>query len=122
MNPLLTLLQPSPFERLRQLFATVTPNPALRPISLGLGEPKHPTPVFIQQAMMEAVGRRPSGLSTYPATAGERALRAAFAGWLKRRYGIEADPATQMLPVNGSREALFALTQAVVNPGAANST
>lgn len=122
MNPLLSLLQPYPFERLRQLFATVTPNPALRPISLGLGEPKHPTPAFIQQAMIEAIGRSPSGLSTYPATAGENALRAAFAGWLKRRYGIDADPATQMLPVNGSREALFSLTQAVVNPSTAHTT
>ncbi len=116
MNPLLSLLQPYPFERLRQLFATVTPNPDLRPISLGLGEPKHPTPAFIQQAMIEAVRSTPSGLSSYPATAGEPALREAFAAWLKRRYGLDADPASQMLPVNGSREALFALTQAVVNP------
>ncbi len=121
MNPLLSLLQPYPFERLRQLLASVTPNSALRPISLGLGEPRHPTPAFIQQAMVRAIESRPSGLSTYPATAGESALRLAFAGWLKRRYGVDADPATQMLPVNGSREALFALTQAVVNPGHAGA-
>ena len=118
MNPLLTLLQPYPFERLRQLFSGVTPNPALRPISLGLGEPKHATPAFIQQAMIEAIGRTPSGLASYPATQGEPALREAFAQWLKKRYAINADPATQMLPVTGSREALFALTQTVVDPGA----
>jgi len=118
MNPLLSLLQPYPFERLRQLLAGITPNPALRPISLGLGEPKHATPAFIQQAMIEAIGRTPSGLASYPATQGEPALREAFAQWLHKRYAIQVDPATQMLPVNGSREALFALTQAVVNPGA----
>lgn len=118
MNPLLTLLQPYPFERLRQLLSSVTPNPTLRPISLGLGEPRHPTPAFIQQAMIEAIGRTPSGLASYPATQGEPALREAFAQWLHRRYAIHVDPSTQMLPVNGSREALFALTQAVVNPGA----
>src|SRR5450830_103622 len=118
MNPLLTLLQPYPFERLRQLFSGVTPNPALRPISLGLGEPKHATPAFIQQAMIEAIGRTPSGLASYPATQGEPALREAFAQWLKKRYALDVDPATQMLPVSGSREALFALTQTVVDPGA----
>ncbi len=118
MNPLLALLQPYPFERLRQLLSGITPNPALRPISLGLGEPKHATPAFIQKAMIEAIGRTPSGLASYPATQGEPALREAFAQWLHKRYAIHVDPATQMLPVNGSREALFALTQAVVNPGA----
>ncbi|MDO8448227.1 MAG: succinyldiaminopimelate transaminase [Rhodoferax sp.] len=125
MNPLLSLLQPYPFERLRQLFAPTAPNPALRPISLGMGEPKHPTPAFIQQAMIDAIVSTPSGLSSYPATAGEPRLRDAFAGWLKLRYGLDVDPATQMLPVNGSREALFALTQTIVNPapggGSANT-
>ncbi|WP_296448723.1 succinyldiaminopimelate transaminase [Rhodoferax sp. UBA5149] len=117
MNPLLSLLQPYPFERLRQLFSTVTPNSALRAISLGMGEPKHPTPAFIQQAMIDAIVRTPSGLAAYPATAGEPQLREAFARWLKRRYGLDVNPATQVLPVNGSREALFALTQTIVNPG-----
>jgi N-succinyldiaminopimelate aminotransferase len=116
MNPLLSHLQPYPFERLRQLFAPVVPNPALRPISLGMGEPKHATPAFIQQAMIASITATPSGLAAYPATAGEPALRAAFAAWLQRRYGLDVNPATQMLPVNGSREALFALTQTVVNP------
>ena len=122
MNPLLSLLQPYPFERLRQLFADVTPNPAYTPISLGLGEPRHATPEFIKQAMVDAIQRTPSGLASYPATAGEAALREAFAQWLHRRYGLAVDPQTQMLPVNGSREALFALTQTVVNPGAAQAS
>ncbi len=116
MNPRLSLLQPYPFERLRQLFSGITPNPAYAPISLGIGEPKHATPTFIQQAMQEAITRTPSGLAAYPATVGEPALRDAFAQWLQRRYNLSVNPATQMLPVNGSREALFALTQTIINP------
>ena len=116
LNPLLQRLQPYPFERLRQLFAGVTPNPAYRPISLGMGEPKHATPSFIQQALNEAVLAQPSGLAAYPATAGEPALRASFVQWLQRRYGLALDPATQVLPVNGSREALFAFAQTVIDP------
>ncbi|MFM8637451.1 MAG: succinyldiaminopimelate transaminase, partial [Betaproteobacteria bacterium] len=117
MNPLLQRLQPYPFERLRALTAGVTANPALRPISLGIGEPKHPTPVLVEDALLAALG----GLSTYPATAGEPALREAAAGWVQRRYGVCLDPNTQLLPVNGSREALFSLAQAVIDssrPGA----
>jgi N-succinyldiaminopimelate aminotransferase len=113
MNPLLSRLQPYPFERLRQLFVGVTPNPAYRPISLGIGEPKHPTPEFIKQALTESL----SGLATYPATAGEPHLREAFRHWLQTRYGLMAvDANTQMLPVNGSREALFAFAQTVIDP------
>jgi N-succinyldiaminopimelate aminotransferase len=112
MNPLLGRLQPYPFERLRQLFAGVTPNPGYRPISLGIGEPKHPTPEFIKEALAASL----SGLAAYPATAGEPALREAFAGWLKTRYGLEVDAKTQVLPVNGSREALFAFAQTVIDP------
>ncbi len=112
MNPLLGKLQPYPFERLRKLFAGVTPNPAYRPISLGIGEPKHPTPPFIERALLSNL----SGLSVYPATAGEPALKQACAGWIERRYGLKLDPATQVLPVNGSREALFAFAQTVVDP------
>jgi len=115
MNQLLSLLQPYPFERLRQLFSDITPNPAFKPISLGLGEPRHATPGLIQDAMISAITRSPSGLASYPATAGEPALRKAFAQWLTRRYGLKVDPAKQMLPVLGSREALFALAQTVVN-------
>jgi N-succinyldiaminopimelate aminotransferase len=112
MNPLLSKLQPYPFERLKQLFATVTPNPAYRAISLGIGEPKHATPAFIETAMVGGIG----GLSGYPPTAGDPALRAACAGWVQRRYGLTLNPATQVLPVNGSREALFAFAQTVIDP------
>ena len=113
MNPLLSRLQPYPFERLRQLFAGITPNPAYRAISLGIGEPKHATPEFIKTALSASLD---TGLTGYPPTAGEPALRAACAAWLKRRYSLTLDPATQILPVNGSREALFALAQTVVDP------
>jgi len=118
MNPKLNLLQPYPFERLRRLFADITPNPALRPISLGIGEPKHAAPDFLKRALADALG---SGLSSYPATAGEPALREACAAWVQRRYGIALNPVTQVLPVNGSREALFAFAQTVIDatkPGA----
>jgi len=117
MNPNLSRLQPYPFERLKQLFAGVTPNPNYRPISLGIGEPRHATPKLVTDALSANL----SGLASYPATAGEPALREAAAGWLQRRYGVAVNPATQILPVNGSREALFALTQTVVDgtkPGA----
>ena len=112
MNPLLSHLQPYPFERLRQLFVGVTPNPAYSPISLGIGEPKHPTPDFIKQALAGSL----SGLATYPATAGEPKLRDAFRRWLMTRYGLAVDANTQMLPVNGTREALFAFAQTVIDP------
>src|SRR4051812_9067667 len=116
MNPLLARLQPYPFERLRQLFAGVTPNPAYRPISLGIGEPKHPTPAFIKQALAAAMEVPGSDLAGYPPTAGTPQLREACAGWLQRRYGLKVDAATQVLPVNGSREALFAFAQTVIDP------
>ena len=122
MNPLLSHLQPYPFERLRQLFSTVTPNPSLRPVSLGMGEPKHATPAFIQQAMVDAIHATPSGLATYPATAGEPKLRESFTRWMKQRYALDVNPATQVLPVNGSREALFALTQTLIQRATAGST
>ena len=112
MNPLLAKLQPYPFERLKQLFQNVTPHPAYRPISLGIGEPKHPTPEFIKSALTGSL----EGLAVYPATAGEPRLRESFAAWMQRRYGLSVNPATQLLPVNGSREALFAFTQVVVDP------
>ena len=115
MNPRLSLLQPYPFERLRQLFADITPNPDYAPISLGIGEPKHPTPPFIQQALCDATMGQP-GLAGYPATLGEPALRQACADWMQRRYGVTVDPATQVLSVNGSREALFAIAQTVIDP------
>ncbi|HWA37505.1 MAG TPA: succinyldiaminopimelate transaminase [Burkholderiales bacterium] len=114
MNPLLARLQPYPFERLRGLLAGATPDPALRPIDLSIGEPKHPTPQLVKDALIAAL----DGLSAYPRTAGLPELRQAIAAWLGRRYGIPVpDPETQVLPVNGSREALFAFAQTVVAPG-----
>jgi N-succinyldiaminopimelate aminotransferase len=116
MNPLLARLQPYPFARLRELFAGVTPNPAYSPISLGIGEPKHPTPPFITKALQDAIATPATDLTGYPQTIGKPALRQAFAGWLERRYGLEVDAETQVLPVNGSREALFAFAQTVLDP------
>ncbi|MEY3125817.1 MAG: hypothetical protein RLZZ573_2337 [Pseudomonadota bacterium] len=115
MNPNLSRLQAYPFERLRQLFSSVTPNPAHSPISLGIGEPRHPTPQLIKQAYCDAIMAPQGGLSVYPATVGDVTLRQSIANWLQRRYSLNLDIATQILPVNGSREALFAFAQTVVN-------
>jgi N-succinyldiaminopimelate aminotransferase len=112
VNPHLDKLHSYPFEKLRQLFSGVTPNPDYTPISLGIGEPKHPTPAFIEKALMHAV----SGLASYPSTIGSEPLRTAIASWLERRYGLPAlDAATMVLPVNGSREALFAIAQCTID-------
>ena len=114
MNPLLGRLQPYPFEKLRALLEGVTPNPALRPIRLQIGEPRHATPELVKAALAGAL----EGLAAYPATAGSPALREAIVAWLARRYALPAlDAATQVLPVNGSREALFAFAQSVIDPG-----
>jgi N-succinyldiaminopimelate aminotransferase len=118
MNPLLARLQPYPFERLRSLTRDLTPDRSHAPIGLGIGEPRHPTPELVLQAMRDHLG----GLASYPATAGEPALRQAFAAWLQRRYGVAVNPDTQVLPVNGSREALFALAQTVVDPSRPDAT
>jgi N-succinyldiaminopimelate aminotransferase len=112
MNPLLSRLHPYPFERLRALTKDIVPNPAFKPIGLGIGEPRHATPELIKQAIRDNL----KGLASYPATAGEPALRQTIAGWIARRYGVTIDPATQVLPVGGSREALFALAQTVIDP------
>ena len=118
MNPLLARLQPYPFERLRALTADITPSPAHRPISLGIGEPRHATPALIEKALLANL----KGLSTYPATAGAPSLREAIATWAQRRYGVALDSVTQVLPVNGSREALFALAQTVIDPARTGAT
>jgi len=112
MNPLLTRLHPYPFERLRELTRGITPNPAYKPIGLGIGEPKHATPELIKRALTDNL----AGLASYPATAGEPKLREACAAWVQRRYGVTLDAATQVLPVIGSREALFSLAQTVIDP------
>ncbi len=118
MNPDLDRLHPYPFERLRALFADLQPTPALEPIRLSVGEPQHPPPEAVQAVLAESL----AGLARYPSTRGQRDLREAIAGWLQRRYGLSAalDPERHVLPVNGTREALFALAQVVVDrePGA----
>ncbi len=112
MNPLLQRLHPYPFERWAELTQGLHPDPARRPINLGIGEPRHPAPPLVEQAIAGAM----AGLAVYPPTRGTPALREAFCGWLQRRYGVAADPATQVLPVNGTREALFAFAQVVIDP------
>ena len=112
MNPDLAHLQPYPFEKLHQLFAGVLPEPSLDEIKLSIGEPRHATPPFIMRALADNL----SGLATYPATQGSDALRQAIAMWVARRYGVPVpDATTQILPVNGSREALFAFAQTVID-------
>ena len=112
LNPRLGKLQVYPFERLRTLLAGITPNPALRPIDLSIGEPKHQTPALVKDALAASL----DGLSVYPRTAGMAELRQAIAGWACRRYALGAlDAETQVLPVNGSREALFSFAQAVLD-------
>jgi len=112
MNPLLARLHPYPFERWRELTRGITPSAAHAPISLGIGEPKHATPALIEEALVKGF----QGLSAYPATLGEPALREAIAGWVQRRYDVTLNPATQVLPVTGSREALFSFAQTVIDP------
>ena len=113
MNPRLGLLHPYPFERLRQLLAGVAAPAGVAPISLGLGEPQHPTPQLIKHA----VSANLNGLARYPATAGLPELRETIAAWITRRFALKAlDPATQVLPVNGSKEAVFSLLQAALDP------
>ena len=112
MNPHLALLQPYPFEKLQRLFAGVTPPAGLPAIKLSIGEPQHETPDFIKRTLTESL----AGLASYPSTQGIDALRQTIAAWIGRRYSITPpDPATQVLPVNGTREALFALAQTVVD-------
>ena len=112
MNRHLNQLQPYPFEKLRQLFNGVTPSDDYAAINLGIGEPKHATPELIKQALIDNL----SGLASYPSTAGSEALRSAIANWTGKRYDMPVlNPATQVLPVNGSREALFAFAQTVID-------
>lgn len=113
MNPHLTQLQPYPFEKLRQLFAGIKPNPDFREIKLSIGEPQHATPALIKEALTAGL----DGLANYPTTLGSVPLRQAIAGWLERRYGLpDIDTETQIIPVNGSREALFSFAQTVIDP------
>lgn len=111
MNSNLSLLQPYPFEKLNQLFADIQP-PALPLISLAMGEPKHPAPAFIEQAIQQNFHH----LSTYPSSKGLPELRQSIAGWLTRRFHLQQiDAETQILPVSGTREALFSFVQTVIS-------
>ncbi|MBC3457880.1 succinyldiaminopimelate transaminase [Pseudomonas mosselii] len=117
MNPALTQLQPYPFEKLRALLGSVKPAADKRPIALSIGEPKHESPVFVAKAMADNLGK----LAVYPSTLGLPALRQAIGQWCERRFGVPAgwlDADRHILPVNGTREALFAFTQAVVDRSA----
>ena len=112
-NPLLAKLQPYPFEKLRLLLKDIIPSTAHCAINLSIGEPKHATPAVVTSTLIASL----DGLAAYPATAGLPELREAIAAWLMRRYGLaHVDPASQVLPVNGSREALFAFAQTVIDP------
>ena len=112
MNPNLSLLQPYPFQRLRDLFAGITPNPAYKNINLSIGEPKHATPQLIKDALIANLG----GLAAYPTTIGSIELRTAIANWIARRYNMPApSPEMAILPANGSREALFAIAQVIID-------
>jgi N-succinyldiaminopimelate aminotransferase len=111
LNPLLARLQPYPFDRLRTLLAGVTPPAAATPIRLSIGEPQHATPELIRQALVEHL----DGLASYPLTAGSEPLRQAIACWFRRRYSLARFDTSHVLPVNGSREALFAFAQVVID-------
>lgn len=112
MNSRLGLLKPYPFERLRGLLAGIAPPVELRPISLGLGEPQHPTPNYIR----EALARSLDGLARYPLTVGMPELRQAIARWIGRRHAVAVDAEKEVIPVLGSKEALFSITQVVLDP------
>jgi len=113
MNPRLGLLQPYAFEKLRAMMAGVSPPAGLRPINLSIGEPQHATPALIKDALTANLAT----LSRYPVTRGLPELRTAIAEWLARRHGLASiDAETQVLPVLGSREAIFSIAQTVLDP------
>ena len=112
MNPDLSKLQPYPFEKLAKLKGEVTPPAGLEHIALSIGEPKHPAPEFVLDTLRTELQR----VENYPTTKGLPELNSTIANWLERRFSLEnVDPVSQVIPVNGTREAIFAFTQAVVN-------
>ena len=114
MNPYLNKLQPYPFEKLKALFAEHRPNNDLSAINLSIGEPKSPTPEFIKQTVQENL----NALAKYPLTKGEPELRQAFTQWTTHRFNLPADALNfdnHVLPVNGTREALFAIAQTCID-------
>ena len=113
MNPRLELLHAYPFERLRQLLAGAIPPPRLKPIMLSIGEPQHPTPALLKNAISANL----DALSRYPQMKGLPELRVAMAEWITRRHGLDPlDPERQVIPAAGTKEALFGVAQAVVDP------
>lgn len=117
MNPDLKRLHPYPFQKIKALLDSATGNPDLSPISLSIGEPKHPTPTLIH----DAVTAHLNGLANYPLTKGTSLLRETIANWLTQRFNLPAaslDPEKNVIPVNGTREAIFAFAQAVVERSA----
>lgn len=117
MNENLNLLQPYPFQRLRDLFEGIAPNSQYTAVNLSIGEPKHETPKIIQKSLIDHI----AGLANYPTTLGSVELRQAIANWATRRYGIPTlNIDKEIIPVNGSREALFALAQAVIDTSKPN--
>lgn len=116
MNPNLERLHPYPFEKLAKLKANISVPEHLAPISLGIGEPKHPSPEFVKQVITDNLDK----LANYPTTKGTNELREAIAAWASRRFQLckgTLDPAHNVVPVNGTREAIFSLVQAVVDSG-----
>ncbi len=114
MNPDLKKLQPYPFEKLTALLGEVTPNPELAPIKLSIGEPKHPAPASIKKLLQDKIDY----VEVYPTTKGIPELRQTIAKWASNRFGLPADsldPEKHILPVNGTREAIFSFTQACVD-------
>ena len=114
MNPRIQHLQDYPFARLAQLLTDCVPNPDLDPITLGLGEPKHSPPDFIIERLSDAQ-LLTEDLAKYPATKGSEALRGAISQWLKHRFDARLSAEHQILPVNGTREALFSFAQACLS-------
>ena len=114
MNPYFKDLQSYPFEKLKDLKASTAVTSDLKPILLSVGEPKHPAPDFVKQTLIDAI----DGLANYPSTKGLIELRETISGWLTQRFNLSSasvDPEANVLPVAGTREALFAFTQALVN-------
>jgi len=114
MNSRLASLQRYPFERLAELIKGVTPPASKSPIKLSMGEPQHAAPAFV----LEELTRNLKGLSHYPTTKGAPALRQSIADWATRRFKLDKlklDPERHVLPVAGTREALFSIAQAVID-------
>ncbi len=117
LHPLLTAGAEYPFVKLERRRRELTPEGVTR-IDFGMGDPREQTPAFIREALKAAV----PAVSSYPATVGKPELRAACAAWMKRRYALDLDPERHVLPVNGTKEAVYTMAFAMVSPGAPRDT